>query len=343
MRTDLVETIFQKWALFAAKEGIEKLSINWHGGEPMIMGPSFYRAVLDLERKYFPDKKISHSMQSNACLYKGEIREVVLDLASDRSIGACLDPCHPTRLLPSGIDYYSQSVEGCLRLMDDGFTVNMIYVIHKRSLEVVEQVYYFFRNLGVRNVLMHPLEEFQGPDYCLTPDEWGVFLKNLWKVWEKDEFALTIFPLSDWRDRILSGEPVESCEHGPPRENQLHLVISPVGDLYPCHRFQDKDIFRIGNISSMNFYDVFQHEWAHLLSNTKKNLSEVCSACEFVSLCRGGCVATHQPSGRTVWCEGLKAFFGFLKERALLENMALELSGFDDKQCARHGRQCEID
>jgi radical SAM protein with 4Fe4S-binding SPASM domain len=306
----------------------------------MIMGASFYKAVLDLERKHFPDTKISHAMQSNVCLYKGEVREVVLDLISDRSIGACLDPYHPTRLLPGGTDYYSQSVEGCINLMNDGFGVNMIYVVHKKSLEVVEEVYYFFRNLGVRNVLFHPLEEFQGPDYCLTPEEWGGFLKNLWRVWEKDDFALTIFPLSDWRDRILFGEPIESCEHGMPRNNQLHLVISPSGDLYPCHRFQDKDIRRIGNIADMNFDEIVQHQWAHLLSDSKKNLSEVCSACEFVTLCGGGCVATHQPGGQTVWCEGLKAFFGFLKDRGMLDNIPPELPPCDEQQCPHQGCQC---
>jgi len=339
MSIELVETIFEKWALFSTKEGIERLSINWHGGEPMIMGASFYKAVLALERKYFPPRKISHSMQSNACLYKGEIREVVRDLASDRSIGACLDPYHPTRLLPGGTDYYSQSVEGCINLMNDGFGVNMIYVVHKRSRDLVEQVYYFFKNLGVRNVLFHPLEEFQDPDYRLTPEEWGQFLKKLWEVWEEDDFTLTIFPLSDWRDRIMFGEPIESCEHGLPRENQLHLVISPLGDLYPCHRFQDKDLFRIGNIATMTFDEVVQHQWAHLLTDTKKNLSEACLACEFVPLCMGGCVATHDAGGRTVWCEGFKAFFGFLKERGLLDDIPPDLSPLEEERCTHHGCQ----
>ena len=80
MSIELVETIFQKCALFAAKEGIERLSINWHGGEPMIMGASFYKAVLALERKYFSPKKISHSMQSNACLYKAKFGKLCLTL-----------------------------------------------------------------------------------------------------------------------------------------------------------------------------------------------------------------------------------------------------------------------
>lgn len=341
MSKELVETIFRKWSLFSAKEGIERLSITWHGGEPMIMGASFYRDVLDLERQYFPNTKISHSMQSNVCLYKGDVREAVLELVSDRAIGACLDPFHPTRLLPGGTDYYSQSIKGCLDLMNDGFGVNMIYVVHKRSLEVVEQVYYFFKNLGVRNVLFHPLEEFQGPDYCLTPEEWGEFLKRLWKVWEGDDFGLVMFPLSDWRDRILFGEPVGSCEHGQPRDKQLHTVVSPSGDLYPCHRFQDKDIFCMGNIETMTFDEVVQHQWAHLLTETKKNLSEACLACEFVSLCGAGCVATHQPNGRTVWCEGLKAFFGFLKEQGMLDNIAPEQTSFDEKQCPHHGCQCD--
>jgi len=341
MSLELVGTVFRKWADFASREGIDELSINWHGGEPMIMGASFYRGVQKLEQKYFPDKKISHSMQSNVCLYKGELREAVIDLAPGKSIGACLDPYHPTRLLPSGSDYYGQSVEGCLRLMNDGFAVNMIYVVHKRSLEVVREVYYFFKNLGVRNILFHPLEEYQGTDYCLSPAEWGEFLKQLWKIWEEDDFMLTIFPLSDWRDRILFAAPIESCEHGLPRENQLHLVVSPEGDLYPCHRFQDKNIFRMGNIADVDFDEIARHQWAHLLTDRKKSPKEACWDCEFLSLCGSGCVATHDSSGKTLWCDGLKAFFGFLKERRMLDDMPAETVPFDEKQCSQHGCQCE--
>lgn len=341
MSLGLVEKIFQKWALFSTREEIDELSINWHGGEPMIMGASFYREVLNLERKYFPGKKISHSMQSNVCLYKGEVREAVIDLVSEKSIGACLDPCHPTRLLPSGSDYYGQSVEGCLSLMNDGFSVNMIYVVHRRSRDVVKEVYYFFKNLGVKNILFHPLEEYQGTDYSLSAAEWGEFLTQLWKVWEEDDFMLTIFPLSDWRDRILFGAPIESCEHGLPRENQLHLVISPAGDLYACHRFQDRDIFHMGNIVDMNFEEIVRHPWAHLLSHRKKNLAQACSDCEFIALCGGGCVATHDSGGKTTWCEGLKAFFGFLKERRMLDDMPAQTLSFDETRCSPHGCQCD--
>jgi uncharacterized protein len=342
MSLELVETIFRKWAAFCDKEGIDELSINWHGGEPMIMGASFYRGVLDLERRYFPNKSISHSMQSNVCLYKGQLRDAVTDLVSGKAIGACLDPYHPTRLLPSGKDYYDQSIEGCLNLMNDGFAVNMIYVVHKKSLEVVREVYYFFRNLGVRNVLFHPLEEFQDPEYHLTPAEWGEFLERLWKVWEEDDFLLTIFPLSDWRDRILHAAPIESCEHGEPRDNQLHMVISPEGDLYPCHRFQDKNLFPMGNIATTDFDEIVRHPSAHLLSDRKKNREQVCPDCEFLPLCAGGCVATHDETGKTTWCEGLKAFFGFLKERGMLEEMPAEAIPFDDRQCPHHGCQCEV-
>lgn len=333
LSSDLLELVFQRWASFVEKEDIKRLSITWHGGEPMIMGGRFYGGVRALEEKYFPNSKISHGMQSNVCLYKGEVREALLELLSERSIGACLDPFHPTRLLPGGGDYFGQSVKGCLNLMNDGFSVNMIYVVHKKSLGVVGEVYYFFKNLGVTNVLFHPLEDFQDQDYRLTPEDWGIFLRELWNVWEEDHYRLPIFPLNDWRDRLVFGEPVRSCEHGMPKENHVHLVISPEGNIYPCHRFQDKDIFCIGNIGRISFDEVVRHEWAQFLPTQKGHLCRTCLACEFVDICRGGCVATHQPNGRTIWCEGLKAFFGFLKERRMFENVP-------DVVTISHGERC---
>jgi len=322
----LLEHLLEKLAAFTNGHNIANVSMNWHGGEPMLMGSGFYETVMELEKRFFPHTQIRHTMQSNVCLYTGETRETLLKLMHARIIGACLDPFHPTRLTAQGTDSFPQSLKGTLALLRDGFFIGMIYVVHKKSLEVVEDLYYFFKNLGVPSILFHPLEEFGNPDYHLTPQDYGEFLKRLWDVWEEDDYEFNVSPLAEWRRFLRSGQPCSSCEYGAPSRESPHIVVSPEGDLYPCHRFQDKRIHCMGNIGDLTFEEILSHPWAHLLSDSKENLCSECAECEYVSLCRSGCVATHDRSGKTFWCEGLKKIFEYVKSK--------ESFGDADVQCS---------
>ncbi len=325
---DLLELVFQRLAAYSAMTDLEEITLHWHGGEPMIMGAAFFRDVLRLKEKYLAHVNVSYGMQSNVSLYKGEIRETLGQLLADKGIGACIDPFHPTRPLAAGKDSADESLKAYQRLRKDGFRVDMIYVVHKKSLDVVRNVYYFFKNLRVSSVLFHPLEEFPDPDYYLSPEDWGVFLRRLFEVWKEDDYQLRIEPLDEWYDYVVFGEPPRSCEYGqPPAKADVGLVLSPEGDLYPCHRFQDKGLYRIGNINEMTFHEIVDHPLTHLLHDRRVNVPGECLACEFVALCGSGCVATHDKTGKTLWCPGLKTFFHYLTTREDVRDARLQRPG----------------
>lgn len=310
----VLEEFLTNLAMFSESHGILRVRINWHGGEPMLMGAQFYQEVMDFEKKIPSRIEFRHSMQSNACLYKGEMRLVLRDFLTSGFIGTSFDPFHPTRLLSNGEDSAAQSIAGTRAMLEDGLRVSLIYVVHKRSVEVVSDLYYFFKDLGIHYILFHPLQDFDDPEYSLSPREWGEFLMRLWDVWKADGYSMNIDPLLEWRSFLVASEPVRSCEHGQCPKRNLHLTLSPEGYLYPCHRFQDKDTYRIGHVGDLSFDEIIRHPWTHLLSQQKRNLSTVCKKCDFVEMCHSGCVATHDEEGKTVWCEGYRAFLTYMKK-----------------------------
>ncbi len=309
---EMLTELFTKLGSYMKEVGVQKSLIHWHGGEPMLGGPDFYEHVIELQNKHLSHLDLDNTMQSNLCLYEGRVREAVKKLLKNRWIGTCVDPYHPTRLLSNDRDYFRDCLRGLVAAQRDGFEVGMIYVVHKRSLEVVEKLYQFFVNTGVTSVLFHPLEEFDDPEYYLSPSEWGEFLKRLWEVWEADDFSLSISPLQDWRDAILEDKPIEMCEYNVRSRGNVLVTVSPDGYLYPCHRFQDRGAECIGHISEMTFHDIVENPRTHLIASRKENLVDECRSCEFVHLCNSGCVATHDDTGKTIWCEGLKSFFSWV-------------------------------
>ncbi|MDQ7783045.1 MAG: radical SAM protein [Desulfomonilaceae bacterium] len=341
MTLDVLDTLFKKAADYGKRKGLSTISVNWHGGEPMLMGAGFYRDALEIQDKYFTRDQVLHGMQSNACLYKGEVREALKELMNEKTMGASFDPFHPTRGLIKGGDSFPDALEGSLAMMQDGFSVDMIYVIHKKSLDVVREVYHFFKNMRVQGVLFHPLEEYPGKEYRLEPDDLAVFLRRLWEVWEEDDYELDISPLSEWRAFLKDREPIDSCDFGLPSGSSLHVTVSPEGNLYPCPRFQDRDQCCIGNIRDMTFDEIEAHPYASLVVNKKTNLNPECRACKFVHLCRSGCIATHDETGKTRWCQGLKDFFTFLVAKENIRDADLQYSRESAECVSGKGCDCE--
>ena len=314
---DTLTELFAKLGRYTKDAGVTKSLIHWHGGEPMLAGADFYHHVIELQNEHLSHLDLDNTMQSNLCLYEGAVREAVKELLKNRWIGTCVDPYHPTRLLSDGRDYFRDCLKGLVAAQRDGFEVGMIYVVHKRSLEVVPDLYHFFVNTGVTSVLFHPLEEFDDPQYWLSPEDWGEFLKRLWEVWEADDFSMSISPLKDWRACLLDDEDIEMCEYNIRSRSNVLITVSPEGYLYPCHRFQDRDAERIGHISGMTFHEIVEDARTHLIASRKENLVPDCRSCDFVHLCNSGCVATHDQTGKTIWCEGLKSFFSWASGKAV--------------------------
>jgi uncharacterized protein len=312
----MLRELIVKYGEYTKKRGFAKGYIYWHGGEPMLPGEAFYSYFLELKEKYLSHMEIENGMQSNVCLYKNATtREIVSRVLTDRHINACIDPFHPTRFLKNGESYLKDALQSLRLLRKDGFHIGMVYVIHKKSLEVVNQTYYYFKNIGVGDVLYHPLEEFDDEEYKLTPEDLGEYFKKLWEVWEADGYAMPIAPLEDWYVYLAQGRPVNMCEYCVRPPEIRSITVSPEGDLYPCPRYQDRDAHRIGNIAEMSFDDALAHPSSRIITTIKENQPPECKMCDFQNMCNSGCVITHDKTGKTQWCEGLKSFFRFLTSR----------------------------
>jgi uncharacterized protein len=330
MSKDLFVEIITKLERYTKATGVKRSLIHWHGGEPMLAGREFLAHAADLQNEHLSHVEVENTLQSNLCLYDGEVRDAVKDLLKDRWIGTCIDPFHPTRLLPNGKDYFHDCLKGLVTAQKDGFEVGMIYVVHGKSLEVVRDLYYFFVNTGVTSVLFHPLEEFDDPEYYLSSAQWGEFLMRLWDVWEEDDFTLKISPLADWKAFLTEDEPIQMCEYNVRCRENVLITVSPEGYLYPCHRFQDKGTHCIGHIAEMTFDEIVANPITHFIASKKENLVEECSACAYVDLCNSGCVATHDESGKTIWCEGLKTALEYVKDKLAVREFVSTKAGSED-------------
>jgi len=243
MSSDSLNLVFRKVGQFSRSNGFIT-SVSCARGRSHGYGPQLLPGSRDLEKEYLGHARVDHSMQTNASMYRGETREILSKFLTPGTVGACFDPFHPTRPLASGSDSFLESLQGYYALKKDGLRASLIYVVHKKSLDLVSDLYFFYKNLRVPGILFSPLKDFSDPEYYLSPEDWGLFLIRLWDIWEKDGYALTAWPLQYWLNLLLYGTPITCCEFGDLRDQrQLSISIAPWGDLYPCPRLLDKQMF----------------------------------------------------------------------------------------------------
>ena len=92
----------------------------------------------------------------------------------------------------------------------------------------------------------------------------------------------------------------ETCGEG--------LAVEHNGDVYPCDHFVTPEHL-LGNIREHSLAELFDGEKRQRFALAKRNgLDPSCLACEFFSLCHGGCPG-HRENGKNALCAGLQMFF----------------------------------
>ena len=104
---------------------LPELTVEWHGGEPLLAGMDFFRSALALERKYSGGRPVHNTLQTNGTLLDGEWAAFFHD--NNFLLGLSLDG-------PEDIhDRYRRTVsgEGTFREV-----MHALEVLHRRRVEL---------------------------------------------------------------------------------------------------------------------------------------------------------------------------------------------------------------
>jgi uncharacterized protein len=82
MSLETLELIFIRINELLSVFAEEKVTIIWHGGEPLLLGPTFFRAALEFQnRECFETKsRIEHCIQSNLTLFTEDFVDIFRQL-----------------------------------------------------------------------------------------------------------------------------------------------------------------------------------------------------------------------------------------------------------------------
>lgn len=322
MEISTMETIVKK--AFASANQV--VAFGFQGGEPTMAGLDFFKAVVELQKKY----NVNHIQVNNAIQTNGlNIDEVWAKFFHDNNflVGLSLDgtkQIHDKYRLDNNGKGTFDRVLVAAKIMDKyKVEYNILSTVNIDVAKNIDKIYYFFKKQGFNYLQFIPcLDELHSgtdqKEYSLTPKAYGDFLIKLFRLWYVDINSSK--PMSiryfDNLAMMLYGYPPESC--GMAGVCSGYYMVEADGSTYPCD-FYVTDRWCIGNILNDEFYDMSKTDRAVEFIEVSKQVTEQCCQCEHYRLCRGGCRRNREPmdigvNGQNYLCEGLKMFFDYAKD-----------------------------
>lgn len=294
--------------------GERSLSVELHGGEPLLYPKKKMIALMLLLQKY--PGEIALRIQTNSTLLDIEWLELFELYWPDIQFGISLDgdmQANELRVDMGGGATHGD-VENSLKLLESrGYEVGVIAVITHKSVERAEELLDYFSTFpNIRIVKFAPCFDYKvtqgkGPKrrsefpiifesgvpekpWSISPKEYADFLLRAWRYWIKrnhfDNFLLE--PLMSVVRR-LNGQSTADC-HFSDRKCAHVYTLYPDGILGSCDEF-DQPPVALTNVLGKEIGTPVSWWSRSSLSKQAEKVMKVCDQCDYYSICGGGCSA----------------------------------------------------
>lgn len=314
------DKVMEQVIKIALAKATKKCTFLFQGGEPTLVGLPFYEKWMSYEKKYNKNHvQISHALQTNGYL----IQEDWCRFFAKHQflIGLSIDGVKAThnafRKGPQGEDTYFIALDAAARLRSFGVDFNVLTVVTKKTAAKIHRIYESYKHQGFvwqqYIACLDPLHAQPGSmDYSLTPEIYGTFLTDLFRLWSIDlqnGSQPYIRQFENYIGILLGYEP-ECCEQR--GICSFQNVVEADGSVYPCD-FYVLDEYKLGNLLTDDFAMIEERQRQSSFFEQLKHSSDTCAACKYFFLCRSGCRRhREQPEaayGQNYFCRSYQMFF----------------------------------
>lgn len=331
MSDDLLERFIES---YIESQTSPNVLFCWHGGETLMRPLSFYKRVVELQKRYARGRQIDNTLQTNGTLLTDEWCEFFRE--QGWLIGVSIDgpqEFHDEyRKNKMGQPSFRKVMQGINLLKKHGVEWNALAVVNDFNADYPLDFYNFFKEIECKYIQFTPIVEriynhtdgrhLASPvntgnvplaDFSVTPEQWGEFLCTLFDEWVKKdvgEYFIQIFDstLANW----VGEQPgvctmARTCGHAG--------VMEYNGDVYSCDHFVFPE-YKLGNIRTHTLVEMMYSDRQEKFGQNKYNsLPRQCKECEFLFACNGECpknrfaVTKDGEPGLNYLCSGYKRFF----------------------------------
>ena len=298
--------------------GIRDFQIIWEGGELLLLPPSYFRQIIEIEKMWI-NKSIKNEIQTNLTTIDEDMIQMIKEGGFTLGI-SCDGPreLNDINRKGPGINSVSELIENNIELLTSSnveFSINC--VVSRSNVNRMLEVYRYFEDLELDFKISPIIPRVNLSELAITAEEYGEAMALLFNHWfSNEESKISILNFEQIIDGLLTGT-VPYCEYSGFCPDHF-LKVSREGKVYPCFATMKEEEI-IGNLRRDTIEDILSSELLVSLRGKRKALfTEQCSICRFKTVCNGGCQRNYVKSGtglRDYYCESHKIIFKHIEER----------------------------
>lgn len=278
-----------------------KCSVVFHGGEPLLIGIEKFDQLLNVAKKFYPNKIISVKIQTNGTLINQKWMELLFKKYSELNIEIAISLDGPKSMNKHRVDFagyetYDKVIQAFRLLEKYEKKAGMLSVISQASLDHVDEYLHLVQEIpNLRFVKINALFNMENnmlSSDSITPMEYANFIYTLAKSYIENKLykKIAIEPILSIIQKI-NFKTSKYCNYSE-RKCFNYLSVYPDGSIGPCDCFSIND-FNIFNIKYFSD-DIQQTIDLYVKSNELKEINELvaeCKKCEIYDFCTGGCLS----------------------------------------------------
>lgn len=306
----------------------------WHGGESLMRPLSFYKRVVELQKKYAAGRIIDNTIQTNGTLLDDEWCRFFRD--NNWLVGVSVDgpqEFHDEyRRNKMGAPSFRKVMQGINLLKKHGVEWNALAVVNDFNADYPLDFYRFFKEIECRYIQFTPIVERILPrkdgrylaspmdaqdiplaDFSVLPAQWGDFLCAVFDEWVRNDVGEYFVQIFDATLATWVGEQPGVCSMA--RTCGHAGVMEYNGDVYSCDHFVFPE-YKLGNIRTHTLVEMmFSERQQRFGADKRDRLPGQCRQCRYLFACNGECpknrfatTADGEP-GLNYLCEGYRKYF----------------------------------
>ena len=313
-------------------QGGQQVSFGWQGGEPTLMGLSFFEKAVEFQQRYGRGQTVGNGLQTNGTLIDKEWSKFLSQYKF--LVGLSLDgPKHihdKYRKFKGGDDSWDKIKDKAALMMDNGVEVNGLVVVNNYSVQFPDEIYEFHKSIGLTYQQYIPCLETSPKNpktptpFSVSPKALGEFLCRLFDLWIgdfKNGVPTTSIRFFDSLFHSYVGLQAPECTLL--KECGVYVVVEYNGDVFACDFFVEPE-WKLGNIADNRLKDMLNSAQQARFGRMKSTLHKDCQKCKWLPFCRGGCpkdcIGEPGYSSLNHFCPSFKIFFEHIDER--MKNLA---------------------
>jgi len=283
----------------------------WHGGEPLLAGKDFYQKAFEYQSDWLAKgKTISNYVQSNGVLIDESWAKFLAQI--NFLVGVSFDApkevhnIHRPKL--SGQPSADDVLRGISLLKEKNIYNGLICCISRLNYKQEKEIIDFIRynKLGPIKFARVKPQPSLNKIPIISHAEYSEFLQRVYDYWiEIDDSSIEIRDIKSVVDILLGGNFRECTYLGNCRN---FATVYNDGAIYPCDCLEDNETSRFGTVFD-RYKSIIHRKNFVSFSKAIKSSTNDCPACEWYSLCRGGCFYQSQQPEAKEFCKAQKALF----------------------------------